>query len=121
MASTVQLFRLFNEFIFVLLGGLVMFVGATGRFLFNPRQPGWLVLSALVMFLGISALVMRRTAVPRGAVLVRGISLILVGAIMVSMAWATMRVITVLLVTAGFVLALRGLIGGVLMLRAAPR
>jgi len=119
--STLQLFRLFNEFVFVLLGGLVVWVGSTGRFLFNPRQPGWLVLSALVMFLGISALVMRRTDAPRAAVVIRGVSLILVGAIMVSMAWATVRTITLLLMAAGLVLAFRGLVGGVIMLRAAPR
>lgn len=121
--SNVQLFRLFNELIFVLLGGLVIWVGATGRFLFNPRQPTWLVLSGLVMFLGIAALVMRRAdagAHPAAAI-IRGVSLILVAAIMVSMAWASFRMITQLMVIAGSVLALRGVIGGALMMSASAR
>lgn len=122
MISNVQLFRLFNELIFVLLGGLVIWVGGTGRFLFNPRQPTWLVLSGLVMFLGIAALVMRSGAGAHPAVaIVRGASLILVAAIMVSMAWASFRMVTLLMMLAGAVLALRGLIGGALTMSASPR
>lgn len=123
MISNLQLFRLFNELIFVLLGGLVIWVGATGRFLFNPRQTTWLVLSGLVMFLGIAALVMRQPvagAHPAAAV-VRGVSLILVAAMMVTMAWASFRMVTLLLMAAGVVLALRGVIGGVLMMSSAAR
>ena len=123
MISNLQLFRLFNELIFVLLGGLVIWVGATGRFLFNPRQTTWLVLSGLVMFLGIAALVMRQPvarAHPAAAV-VRGVSLILVAAMMVTMAWASFRVVTLLLMAAGAVLALRGLIGGVLLISSPAR
>ncbi|HET9401408.1 MAG TPA: hypothetical protein VFO34_10685 [Candidatus Acidoferrales bacterium] len=123
MISNVQLFRLFNELIFVLLGGLVIWVGATGRFLFNPRQPTWLVLSGLVMFLGIAALVMRRAGagVHPAVAIVRGVSLILVAAIMVSMAWASFRMITLLMMLAGAVLALRGVVGGVLVMSVSPR
>ena len=55
MASPTQLFRLVNEFVFILVGGLLVLFALTGRYLFNPRQPAWLVLSAVMILWGLRA------------------------------------------------------------------
>ncbi len=46
MVNPANLFRMMTEFIFILLGGFLVWLGLSNRFLdpanFNPRSPAWL-------------------------------------------------------------------------------
>ncbi len=48
-----------SEFIFILLGGVLAWLGLSNRFLyasnFNPRSPGWLGLGAVLIYWGVRA------------------------------------------------------------------
>ena len=55
MLNPANLFRMMTELIFVLLGGVLVWLGLSNRFLyppFNPRIPAWLVLGAVLMYWG---------------------------------------------------------------------
>ncbi len=52
MVTPLRLFRMVNELIFVLLGALLLWLAASGRYFFDPRRPGWLVLGAVLDRLG---------------------------------------------------------------------
>jgi predicted membrane channel-forming protein YqfA (hemolysin III family) len=121
MRSTIQLFRLFNELIFVLLGGMLIWVGATNRFFFDPRRMAWLLLAGLVLIFGLIALLTRQPGlgIEGWAALVRGASLVLVGAVMLAMAWVPIGWVVLLLMIAGSVLVLRGLLGAGMALRTS--
>lgn len=121
MLGPQNLLRVFNELVFVLLGGLLIWLAVTGRYLFNPRSMTWLLLSGLAVAFGLVPLFARSAADgTRTAAVVRGGSLIVVGIVMFSMAWAPFRAIVWLLMLAGIVLALRGIVGAFMSLRVAP-
>ena len=52
MASPSHLFRVVNEFVFMLVGALLVLFALTGRYLFNPRRPGWIGLSLVLILWG---------------------------------------------------------------------
>ncbi len=56
MLTPQQLLRITIEIIFVLLGGLVVWLGLSGHILFDRRKPGWLLLSVAVILWGLRAL-----------------------------------------------------------------
>ena len=56
MLTPQQVLRITIEIIFVLLGGLVVWLGLTGHILFDRRKPGWLLLSVAVILWGLRAL-----------------------------------------------------------------
>ena len=121
MLAPQNLFRVLNELIFVLLGGLLIWLAVTGRYLFNPRSMTWLLLSGLAVVFGLVPLLARSSADgTRTAAVVRGGSLIIVGLAMFGMAWAPFRLVVWLLMLAGIVLVLRGVVGAAMSLRAAP-
>lgn len=115
MTGMDRMLRLFVELIFVLLGGLMIWLGWTGHFRygFDPRSAGWLILSAAVILWGIRALFGKRSA-KKWANWTRGISLILVGLVMLAITRATMQTIGPLLAAAGVLLVLRGFVAAVL-------
>jgi hypothetical protein len=122
MPTPLQLFRVLNELIFVLLGGLLVWLAANGRYLFDPRRPAWLLLGALLIAWGVSAWMRTRryaTAGARALERIRGASLALVGALMISLAWMTLRWTGLTLGAAGGILILRGLTSAALSLRKA--
>src|SRR5260370_1946522 len=53
MASPSHLFRVVNEFVFMLVGALLVLFALTGRYLFNPRRPGWIALSVVLILWGL--------------------------------------------------------------------
>jgi hypothetical protein len=121
MLGPQNLLRVFNEMVFVLLGGLLIWLAVTGRYLFNPRSMTWLLLSGLAVAFGLVPLFGRSAADgSRTAAFVRGGSLIIVGIVMFSMAWAPLGLIVWLLMVAGIVLALRGIVGAFMSLRVSP-
>jgi hypothetical protein len=120
MLSPANLFRMMTEMIFVLLGGLLVWVGLSGRFIFDPRKPAWLGLGAVLVYWGVRAWAkterVARTA-ERTAVRVGGASLALVGLMMLGLVFVEFRWVGTVLAIAGGTLVLRGLVSAVLSLR----
>lgn len=123
MLNPANLFRMMTEFIFILLGGFLLWLGLSGRLdprNFNPRGPAWLGLGAVLIYWGArtwaktarAARTSDRTAAQVGAA-----SLILVGLMMLSLALVQFRWIGIVFAATGIILALRGLLAAVLSLR----
>jgi len=121
MVSPANLFRMLTEFVFVLLGGLFIYVGLSHRFLFDPSKPALLLLDGVLVYWGGRALaknVRGTRTVARTAAQIGAASLILVGVMMLSLVFVEYRWVGSTLVSAGLILAVRGLAGAVLALRA---
>lgn len=119
MLNPARLFRLLNELVFILLGLLLVWVAMTGRYFFNRRAPSWIVLGVVLILWGARAWRPRLVAPGLSAApqIVRGASLVLVGAMMLGIAWLPFQWVAPLLGSAGVILALRGLVSAVLALR----
>jgi hypothetical protein len=123
MLKPANLFRIMTEFIFVLLGGVLAWLGLSGRLElgnFNPRGPAWLGLGAVLIYWGARSWAKtaraRRTS-DRTVAQVGGASLILVGLMMLSLAFVEFRLVAIVFIAAGTILALRGIVAAVLSLR----
>jgi hypothetical protein len=124
MLSPANLFRMMTEFIFILLGGFLVWLGLNNRFLnppnFNPRSPAWLGLGAALIYWGVRSLVktarVARTS-ERTVAQVGGASLVLVGLMMLALVVLELRWVGIILAAAGLVLVLRGFMAAVLSLR----
>jgi hypothetical protein len=121
MQGPQNIFRVFNEMVFILLGGMLVWIASTGHYFFNPRSMRWYLLSGLAILFGLMSLITRSDEPTRSAAYVRGGSLILVGLVMFSMGWASYRQVVWLLMFAGIVLVLRGVVGSVMTLKFASR
>ncbi len=122
MASPGNLFRVVNELVFMLVGGLLVLFALTGRYLFNPRRPGWIVLSVVVILWGLgtwSRARLSRVAAERLVTKIGGGSLVAGGLIMLSLAWAPFRWAGWLLLATGGIFVLRGLVSATIMVRSA--
>lgn len=117
MLIPAKFFRLLNEFVFVLLGALLIWVAVTGRYFFNPRASEWVGLGVFLIFWGLLAWRRGAAAAPRGEHRVRGGSLTLVGLLMLAIACMPFSWIAPLLSAAGGILMLRGFVSGVLAVR----
>jgi hypothetical protein len=121
MSNPVNLFRMMTEMIFVLLGGLLAWVGLSSRFIFDPRKPAWLGLGAVLVYWGARAWMktqrVARTA-ERTVARVGGASLAIVGLMMLGLAFVQFRRVGMALAMAGGILVLRGLVSAVLSLRS---
>jgi len=121
MLAPASLFRLLSELVFVLLGALLVWVAWTGQLLWNRRSAVWLGLGAFLVYWGLRAWWQADRAKTRrelAAETVRGISLALVGALMLGIAWLPFPWIAVLLGAAGGVLVVRGIFTAALVLRS---
>jgi hypothetical protein len=124
MLKPANLFRMMSEFVFILLGGVLVWLALSNRLVFaasfNPRSPAWMALGVVLIYWGARGLVKTARAArtsDRLVAQVGGASLILVGLMMLSLAMLQFRGVSMILAAAGGVLALRGLIGAVLSLR----
>lgn len=122
MPTPSQLFRVVNEFVFMLAGALLALFALTGRYLFNPRRPAWIALSILFILWG-SGTWRRahstRVAAERLVTKIGGASLAAAGLIMLSLAWAPFRWAGWLLLATGGIFVLRGLVSAAIMVRSA--
>ncbi len=120
MPSPASLLRTTNEMIFVLLGGLLVWVGLSSRFMFNPRKPAWLGLGVVLVYWGARAWMktkrVARTA-ERTALRVGVASLAVVGLMMLSLVFVELRWVGIVLAMAGGILVLRGLVSTALSFR----
>jgi hypothetical protein len=117
MLTPQQVLRITIEILFVLLGGLVVWLGLSGHILFDRRKPGWLLLSAVVILWGLRALYKPVRWWSRTEQWTRGLSLTLLGLVMVALSRVPFLWVGRLLALAGLVLIVRGLIGSVLIFR----
>jgi len=109
-----QMLRLLIEFIFILLGGLIIWLGLTGHIFFDRRRPAWLILSIAALLWGARALYHPG---PRWEDRTRGLSLLLLGAVMAAISRVPFGWVGPLLASGGGLLLLRGLAGSVLVFR----
>jgi hypothetical protein len=117
-----QLIRVVIELIFILLGGLVVWLGLTHQIFFDPRTSSWMILSVALIVWGVYALARPARAWLRGERWTRGVSLILVGIVMLACTMAAISrvpfsMVSKLLAIAGVILILRGVAGVALILR----
>ena len=120
MPTPASLLRITNEMIFVLLGGLLVWVGLNSRFMFDPRKPAWLGLGAVLVYWGLRAWMKTQRAArtaERMTVRVGGASLAIVGIMMLSLVFVQFRWVGTILAMAGGILIIRGLVSAALSLR----
>jgi predicted membrane channel-forming protein YqfA (hemolysin III family) len=118
MLKTQNLLRIVIEMIFVLLGAMIIWLGLQGRILFNASGAPWMILSVVLILWGLRAFWGRRDRWwARWEHWTSGLSLILLGAVMIAIARAPFGYMGRLMAVAGGVLVLRGLINSVLVLR----
>ena len=117
MLKTDRLLQLFIELIFVLLGGLIIWLGLTHHVFFDRSGPTWSVLSAAVIIWGLRSLYKPGQWWARWQIWTRGLSLVLVGIILLLIAHVSLLWVGRLLALAGLILVARGIIGSVLALK----
>jgi hypothetical protein len=117
MPLTTRLFALFNELIFVLLGGLLILLAVSGLYAAPGRTRAWILLSAVLVVWGVRAWRRPDRSLPGWGSAVRAGSLILVGAMLLALVWLPFHYFAPLLIACGSVLALRGAVNAVYYLR----
>ncbi len=117
MLSPARLTELMVELVFLLLGTLVVWLGLSGRIYFDRHSVSWLVLSVALLAWGLLALARPGPWGARWQKWNRGLSLVILGAIMLAATHVPFLWVGRLLALAGMVLILRGLFGCILILR----
>ena len=117
MLSPAKLTQLMVEVIFLLLGALVVWLGATGHINFDRRSILWLVISVGVTAWGLLAL--RKPGQWRACWQKwnRGGSMVVLGLLMLAISRVPFLWVGKLLAVCGIVLMARGALGSVLLLR----
>jgi hypothetical protein len=117
MLKPERLLRIVIEMIFVLLGALIVWLGVTGQIYFDRRKLPWLILSAALIVWGLRALFKPGQWWSRWEHWTRGLSLTLLGVVMLAISRVPFLWVGRLFAVAGLLLVLRGLIGSFLVLR----
>jgi len=117
MLTPDKMLRVLIEFIFMLLGGLIVWLGLTGHIFFDRRRPAWLILSIAVLLWGARALYRPGKFWSRWEDWTRGISMVLLGLVMAAISRLPSAWVGRLLAVAGVLLLLRGLAGSVIVFR----
>jgi len=117
MLTPQRLLRIVIEVIFVFLGALAAWLGLSGQLFFDRHTPTWLILSAALILWGLRALYEPGQWWSRWEHWNRGVSLVVLGVMMLAISRAPFQWVGRLIAVAGAVLVLRGLIGCVLILR----
>jgi hypothetical protein len=109
--------RLVIEFIFVMLGLLVVWLGLARRIYVDRHSVAWLILSVALILWGLRALYQPGQWWARWQNWTRGFSLALLGLLMLVISRVPFLWVGPLLAAGGAVLVLRGIIGSVLVFR----
>lgn len=117
MLTPQRLLRLMIEVVFVLLGVLVLWLGLSGRASVDRYKPSWLILSAALILWGLRALIGPHKWWVRWENWTRGLSLTLLGLLMLAISRVPFMWVGPLLASAGVLMGLRGIIGATLVLR----
>jgi hypothetical protein len=117
MPSTANLFRILSEFIFLLLGGLMILIAAT-RPIGLPAYPAALVILGVVLiYWGVRTSMRPSPTEDRWPTRIRAGSLVLVGLLVLGIRYSPLRDASLLLSIAGGLLVLRGLAVALLLVR----
>ena len=117
MLSPARLSQLLVEFIFVLLGLLVLFLALRGQIFFDRHSTTWLAVGLALMVWGVLAIVRAGSWRSRWEKWNRGMSLLLLGVIMLIITHVPFLWVVYLLAAAGVVLIIRGQLAMILILR----
>jgi hypothetical protein len=117
MLSPARWTQLAVEIIFLLLGLLVVWLGATGHINFDRRGMAWLVISVGVAAWGLLALGKPGEWWARLQKWNRGGSMVVLGLLMLTISRVPFAWVGRLLAVCGFVLIVRGVLGAVLILK----
>jgi len=117
MFSPARLTQLLTEFVFLLLGALVIWLAVNGRIYFDRHGVGWLVLSVALIAWGLLALAKAAQFWAKWQKWNRGGSLVLLGVVMLSITRVPFNWVVKLLALAGLILVVRGILGSLLILR----
>jgi hypothetical protein len=117
MLAPDRLLRLINEMIFLLLGALIAWIGLTGRLFFDRRSLSWVIVSVAMILWGLRALLKVDQWLSPLLNWTRGLSLLVVGVLMVAVVKAPFSWVGPLMALAGAVLIARGVVGTILVLR----
>src|SRR5438876_5516689 len=117
MLTPERLFRLTIELIFVLLGSLVIWLGLLRRIYVDRHGAAWLVLSVALIIWGLRALYSPGQWWLRWQNWTRGLSLVLLGILMLVISRVPFPWVGPMLAAGGALLALRGMIASYLIFR----
>lgn len=117
MPSTLHLFRLINDFIFLLLGGFLILLAVTRPVMLPTRPMALVLLGVFLMYWGVRAWIKPEPGAARQQTIARAVSLLLVGLLVAIIPIMPLQDSATLLGAAGCVLALRGLAGIVQFVR----
>jgi hypothetical protein len=117
MLTPQRTLRLMIEVIFVLLGVLVVWLALTGRIMVERQKPSWIILSVALILWGLRALYGPNKWWAQWENWTRGLSLILLGLVMLAIWRVPFGWIGPLLASAGVLMGLRGVIGAALVFR----
>lgn len=119
MLTPQRVLRLTIELIFLLLGALVVWLALSGRISVERHRPAWFLLSGVIILWGLRALYGPNKWWARWENWTRGLSLTLLGVVMLIISRVPFVWIGPLLAAAGVVMVLRGLIGAALVFRSS--
>jgi len=118
MLTPQRALRLMIEVIFVLLGVLVVWLALAGRISDEQRHKvSWLILSGALVLWGVRALYRPNKWWARSENWTRGLSLTILGVLMLAISRAPFPWVAPLLASAGVLMCLRGIIGAALLVR----
>src|SRR5712664_653938 len=121
MLTPERLLQLIIEVIFILLGGLLIWFGFAGPIYgrtVDRHSISWVILSVAIILWGLRALYKPGQWWLRWENWTRGLSLVLLGILMLVISRVPFSRVGPLLATAGALLVLRGVIGSVLIFRS---
>jgi hypothetical protein len=117
MLTPERLLRFTIELIFLLLGVLVAWLALARRIFVDRHSKAWLILSVALILWGLRALYRPGQWWARWENWTRGLSLLLLGLLMLAIIRAPFAWVEPMIAAGGAVLVLRGIIGSALMLR----
>ena len=117
MLTPARLTQLLTEFVFLLLGGLAVWLALNHQIAFERHSVRWLLLSGALVAWGLLALAKPEQFLAKWQKWNRGVSLVLLGLVMFAMSRVGFDWVFKLLVLAGIILIVRGLCGSILILR----
>jgi hypothetical protein len=121
MLSGDRMLRVFIEVLFLFLGALVIWLGVTGHIFFDRRSLGWAAVSIILVLWGARGLYKPAKFLSYTENLVRAISLVLLGLVMLAISRVPYAWVGSLLALVGALLLVRGTVGALLVLGSKPR
>jgi hypothetical protein len=111
MASPTKPFHILTDFIFILLGGLLLVMALRKQVAPPSHMVAWIALGAALVIWGARSCAWPRRGISRWDARLNGISLAVSGALMLIIAASATRYFPALLAVIGIVLTIRGLAG----------